>query len=146
MLSLFSRVSYVKLGRNSQLFILIGGLLICSSRIFDVVKSSHTTMSETGDRSWGHLADTELFGRSNGKCEYAIVSDDKSAEFSSSECTQAAHCMIYSKFSDKVFGIYNPRAAILVSRYHCIISCYREFDNHISKNYIAFFVQHVFCF
>lgn len=73
-----------------------------------------TDMADTGDRSWGHLADTEHFGR---PCtNYIIV---PKADFDLPKyrrSTRAAHCMIYSRTEERIFGIYRARAMILVSK------------------------------
>ncbi|XP_066992707.1 U8 snoRNA-decapping enzyme [Anabrus simplex] len=71
-------------------------------------------MSETGDRSWGHLADTECFGRSCLNSDYVIISKEDLNLPQYKKSTQACHCMIYSRHTDKVFGIYHPRAAVLM--------------------------------
>jgi hypothetical protein len=71
-------------------------------------------MADTGDGSWGHLEETEHFGR---VCtNYVLVPkvDLELPKYYGS--THAGHCMIYSRTEERIFGIYSARAVILVSR------------------------------
>lgn len=75
---------------------------------------------DTGDRTWGNsawrLAATERFGRpSPSESDYVLVSKDELNKPLYRDCVQASHCMIFAKNNEKTFGVYNPRAAVLVS-------------------------------
>ncbi|PSN48637.1 U8 snoRNA-decapping enzyme [Blattella germanica] len=68
--------------------------------------------STTGDKSWGHLADTERYGRKSDDYVTIPRSDLFKAQYKG--LMHAAHCMIYSRTSDRIFGIYSARAIILM--------------------------------
>lgn len=72
-------------------------------------------MTSTGDRTWGWLGSTEEFGRDAEPNEFEVICKSELLDKKYSCATQAAHCMIYAENTEKVFGIYNPRASILVS-------------------------------
>jgi hypothetical protein len=76
-------------------------------------------MADTGDGTWGHLADTEHFGRVSR--DYIVVpkADFDLPKYRGS--TRAGHCMIYSRSEEKIFGIYTARAMILVSGDPCAL-------------------------
>lgn len=71
-------------------------------------------MTETGDGTWGHLEDTECFGRTSRSSDYTVLTKDTLTETKYVSCTQAAHCMIYAKDTKRIFNLYNARAAILM--------------------------------
>lgn len=73
--------------------------------------------SDTGDRTWGHLADTELFGRVSNCADYIQLSTDALKDPQYHECTQACHCMIFARSTERIFNVYSSRAAVLVSDY-----------------------------
>ncbi|KAJ4439640.1 hypothetical protein ANN_07768 [Periplaneta americana] len=69
-------------------------------------------MANTGDRSWGHLADTEHFGRA---CtNYIVIAKEDLDQPQYCGSTHAGHCMIYSRTNERIFGIYSARAVILM--------------------------------
>lgn len=70
--------------------------------------------ADTGDRTWGHLADTELFGRVSDSADYMQLPTDALKDPQYHECTQACHCMIFARSSQRIFNIYSARAAILM--------------------------------
>ncbi|XP_054287088.1 U8 snoRNA-decapping enzyme isoform X2 [Macrosteles quadrilineatus] len=70
--------------------------------------------SDTGDRTWGHLASTEHFGRITDSSDYIQVDRDNLKNDPYFNSTQASHCMIFARNDKKTFGVYNPRAAILM--------------------------------
>lgn len=72
-------------------------------------------MSTTGDRTWGWLGSTEHFGRIPEPQEFIVIPKLQIHDEKYAQSTQAAHCLIYAENNEKVFGIYNPRASILVS-------------------------------
>lgn len=72
-------------------------------------------MTNTGDRTWGWLGSTEAFGRLPEPNEFIVIPKTQIYCDKYASSTQAAHCLIYAETSEKVFGIYNPRASILVS-------------------------------
>lgn len=71
-------------------------------------------MTSTGDRTWGWLGNTEEFGRDAEPNEFKVIPNSQILNEKYLCGTQAAHCMIYAENTEKVFGIYNPRATILV--------------------------------
>lgn len=75
--------------------------------------------TNTGDRTWGHLASTEHFGRISNPQDYIEVEKENLKNDPYFNSTQASHCMIFARNDKKTFGVYNPRAAILVSRLIC---------------------------
>lgn len=73
-------------------------------------------MSSTGDCTWGWLGSTEQFGRDPEPNEFIIIPKSEIHDEKYARSTQATHCLIYADNSnERIFGIYNPRAAILVS-------------------------------
>ncbi|XP_075225023.1 U8 snoRNA-decapping enzyme-like isoform X2 [Lycorma delicatula] len=74
----------------------------------------------TGDRTWGvdnspyRLASTEHFGRPSTPDEYIHVKQDELKLPLYKDCTQASHCMIYARNNEKIFGVYHPRASVLM--------------------------------
>lgn len=72
-------------------------------------------MSTTGDHTWGHLGSTEQFGRDAESNEFVVIPKSQIYDKKYVSSTQAAHCIIYAENNEKIFGIYNARAAILVS-------------------------------
>lgn len=83
-----------------------------------VAKSRFFIMnSDTGDRTWGHLADTELFGRVSDSADYTQLSIDALKDPQYHGYTHACHCMIFARNSERIFNVYIARAAILVSVY-----------------------------
>jgi len=72
-------------------------------------------MTSTGDRTWGWLSDTEQFGRDAEPNEFKVIPKSQIQNNKYARSTQAVHCLIYAENNEKVFGIYNPRAAILVN-------------------------------
>lgn len=79
--------------------------------------------SDTGDRTWGHLASTEHFGRITDSSDYIQVDKENLENDPYYNSTQASHCMIFARNNVKTFGVYNPRAAVLVSAIClCILS------------------------
>jgi hypothetical protein len=79
-------------------------------------KHSMIDAADTGDGTWGHLADTEHFGRVSRKCIIVPRADLDLPKYRGS--TRAVHCMIYSRSEERIFGIYSSRAIILVSVRH----------------------------
>lgn len=73
--------------------------------------------SDTGDRTWGHLADTELFGRVSNLSDYIQLPTDALKDPQYQKCTQACHCMVFARNTARVFNVYSARAAVLVSDY-----------------------------
>ncbi|XP_047001221.1 U8 snoRNA-decapping enzyme-like [Schistocerca americana] len=71
-------------------------------------------MTETGDGSWGHLEDTEYFGRISSTTDYAVLTKENLKESKYATCTQAAHCMIYCTHTQRIFDLYSARAAVLM--------------------------------
>lgn len=69
----------------------------------------------TGDRTWGHLATTEHYGRVTDSSDYIQVGKECLKNDPYYNSAQASHCMIFARNNTKTFGVYNPRAAILVS-------------------------------
>lgn len=74
---------------------------------------------DTGDRTWGSsawcLSATEHFGRpSPSESDYLLVTKDELKKPLYKECTQASHCMVFARNNEKIFGVYNPRAAVLM--------------------------------
>lgn len=79
---------------------------------------------DTGDRTWGHLASTEHFGRITESSDYIQVDKENLENDPYYNSTQASHCMIFARNKTKTFGVYNPRAAVLVSsEYHVRSVC-----------------------
>lgn len=72
--------------------------------------------ADTGDGTWGHLADTEHFGRISRNCIVVPKADLDLPKYRGS--TRAVHCVIYSRSEERIFGIYSSRAIILVSVRH----------------------------
>lgn len=72
-------------------------------------------MTSTGDRTWGWLGSTEQFGRDAEPNEFTIIPKSELHDDKYTCSTQAAHCVIYAESNEKIFDIYNARAAILVS-------------------------------
>lgn len=72
-------------------------------------------MSNTGDCTWGWLGSTEQFGRDAEPNEFIVIPKSQIYHKKYACSTQAAHCAIYADNNEKVFGIYNSRATILVS-------------------------------
>lgn len=70
--------------------------------------------ADTGDRTWGHLADTELFGRISDSADYILLSTDDLKDPQYHDCTQACHCMIFARNLEKIFNIYSTRASVLM--------------------------------
>jgi hypothetical protein len=70
-------------------------------------------MEDTGDGSWGHLEETEHFGRACTNYEIVPKAGLELPKYCGS--THAGHCMIYSRTEERIFGIYTARAVILVS-------------------------------
>lgn len=70
---------------------------------------------DTGDRTWGHLASTEQYGRITDSSDYIQVDKENLENDPYYNSTQASHCMIFARNKTKTFGVYNPRAAVLVS-------------------------------
>lgn len=73
-------------------------------------------MTPNGDHTWGWLGSTEQFGRDAEPNEFTVIpkSQIHNAKYACS--TRAVHCLIYAEnTNEKIFEIYNPRAAILVS-------------------------------
>lgn len=82
-------------------------------RISTIVFVFSSTPSNTGDLTWGHLEDTEVYGRKSVAQDYVPI--EKYLLKDQSCITQeASHCLIYAKNSTKVFNVYNTRAVILV--------------------------------
>jgi hypothetical protein len=77
---------------------------------------SMTEAAGTGDSTWGHLADTEHFGRVSRNYIVVPKADLDLPKYRGS--THAGHCMIYSRSEERIFGIYSSRAMILVSVRH----------------------------
>lgn len=73
-------------------------------------------VADTGDRTWGHLADKEHFGRVSRNYIVVPKADLDLPKYCGS--TRAGHCMIYSRSEERIFGIYSARAVILVSARH----------------------------
>lgn len=73
-------------------------------------------MTSNGDHTWGWLGSTEQFGRLPELNEFIVIPKSQIRDEKYACSTNAAHCLIYAENSEKVFGIYNPRATILVSR------------------------------
>lgn len=71
-----------------------------------------TDMADFGDGSWGHLAETEHFGRACTNYILVPKADLCLPKYSGS--THAGHCLIFSRTEEKIFGIYAARAVILV--------------------------------
>lgn len=79
-------------------------------------KHSMTDAADTGDSTWGHLADTEHFGRVSRNYIVVPKADLDLPKYRGS--TRAGHCMIYSRSEERIFGVYSSRAMILVSVRH----------------------------
>lgn len=73
--------------------------------------------SDTADGTWGHLEDTELFGRVSNSADYIELSADALKEPQYHDCVQACHCMIFARSTNRIFNLYSSRAAVLVSGY-----------------------------
>lgn len=71
---------------------------------------------DSGDRTWGHLASTEHYGRITDSSDYITVDKENLKNDPYYNSTHASHCMIFARNNNKTFGVYNPRAAILVSK------------------------------
>nr|XP_018900102.1 PREDICTED: uncharacterized protein LOC109032434 [Bemisia tabaci]XP_018900103.1 PREDICTED: uncharacterized protein LOC109032434 [Bemisia tabaci]XP_018900104.1 PREDICTED: uncharacterized protein LOC109032434 [Bemisia tabaci]XP_018900105.1 PREDICTED: uncharacterized protein LOC109032434 [Bemisia tabaci] len=70
--------------------------------------------SDTGDRTWGHLASTEIYGRPSTADEYTeLTKEEINSEHYSSK-TNACHCLLFARKNKKTFGVYNPRATVLM--------------------------------
>lgn len=65
------------------------------------------------DFTWGHLEDTEVYGRRAETEDFIVVDKDNlSPEL---KVTRAAsHGLIYARSSTKAFDLYSIRAAVLV--------------------------------
>lgn len=72
-------------------------------------------MTTTGDCTWGWLGSTEQFGREAEPNEFIVIQKSQLQDEKYTCSTQAAHCVIYADNSEKIFGIYNARATVLVS-------------------------------
>lgn len=72
-------------------------------------------MAITGDHTWGWLGSTEQFGRDTNPRDFTVIPKSQICDQKYKQSTQAAHCAIYANNDDKIFGIYNARAAVLVS-------------------------------
>lgn len=72
-------------------------------------------MTSTGDYTWGWLGSTEQFGRDAEPNEFIVIPKSQIHDSKYACSTQAVHCLIYAENNEKIFGIYNPRATILVS-------------------------------
>lgn len=79
-------------------------------------------MSNTGDFTWGWLGSTEQFGRDAELNEFIVIPESKIHDEKYAHLTHATHCAIYADNDEKVFGIYNSRATILVSSIISIIT------------------------
>lgn len=79
-------------------------------------KHSMADAADTGDSTWGHLADKEHFGRVSRNYIVVPKADLDLTKYRGS--TRAGHCMIYSRSEERIFGIYSSRAVILVSVRH----------------------------
>jgi hypothetical protein len=77
--------------------------------------------ADTGESTWGHLADTEHFGRVSRNYVVVPKADLNLPKYRGS--TRAGHCMIYSRSEERIFGIYSARAMVLVSVQHLCIVC-----------------------
>lgn len=69
-------------------------------------------MADIGDGSWGHLAETEHFGRVCTNYVLVPKADLGLPKYCGS--THAGHCLIFSRTEEKIFGIYTARAVILM--------------------------------
>lgn len=85
--------------------------------------------SDTGDLTWGHLEDTEVYGRKAPADDFIEIDRNAMKDKSEIKC-EASHCLIYAKNNKKVFDVYSPRAVILVC---CIKSLSNEFYGIIRK-------------
>ncbi|XP_050433906.1 U8 snoRNA-decapping enzyme-like isoform X2 [Adelges cooleyi] len=72
------------------------------------------TSTSTGDGTWGWLGVDEDLGREAEPNEFVRLPEDKINETKYKSLTNAAHCMVYAENSEKVFGIYKIRAAVLM--------------------------------
>ena len=71
--------------------------------------------------TWGHLEDTEVYGRKAVADEYIPV--DKETVFNQYPVDrEASHCLIYAKCNSKVFNVYFCRAVVLVRDFKLISS------------------------
>jgi len=75
-------------------------------------KHSMADAADTGDSTWGHLADKEHFGRVSRNYIVVPKADLDLTKYRGS--TRAGHCMIYSRSEERIFGIYSSRAVILM--------------------------------
>ncbi|XP_025207964.1 uncharacterized protein LOC112603555 isoform X2 [Melanaphis sacchari] len=83
--------------------------------INSLYSEKNSVMTSTGDRTWGWLGSTEGFGRLPEPNEFIVIPKSQIYNEKYTSCsTQAAHCLIYAENDEKVFGIYNPRASILM--------------------------------
>ncbi|XP_065223969.1 U8 snoRNA-decapping enzyme-like [Planococcus citri] len=69
--------------------------------------------SKTGDLTWGHLEDTEVFGRRAVEDDYIVV-DKETASKKYQIDAEASHCIIYAKSDRMIFDVYCCRAVILM--------------------------------
>ena len=98
----------------------ISCLLYTSHYLFSrckIAKSRFIMNSDSGDRTWGHLAETELFGRVSDSADHIEMSIDVLDKPQYHNCTHACHCMIFARNTERIFNVYCARAAILVSLY-----------------------------
>lgn len=82
--------------------------------INSLYSEENSVMTNTGDRTWGWLGSTEAFGRLPEPNEFIVIPKSQIYCEKYASSTQAAHCLIYAETDEKVFGIYNPRASILM--------------------------------
>lgn len=67
--------------------------------------------AKTGDGEWGHLAcDAHLAERTSAK-DYEEITFENSLSI---KYSHAAHCMIFARWNEPRFKLYNPRAAVLL--------------------------------
>jgi hypothetical protein len=110
-------------------------------------------LADTGDRTWGYLADTEHFGRVSRNYSVVPKADLDLPKYRGS--TRAGHCMIYSRSEERIFGIYSARAMILVSARHLCTDWYifikaisrihlqreRRFHKQVLQHRVKFMVE-----
>lgn len=65
----------------------------------------------TGDLTWGHLKDSESFGRKTSSEDFILWKEETNFKIK----TEASHCLLYARNNSKIFDVYHPRASILVS-------------------------------
>lgn len=80
--------------------------------------------SNTGDLTWGHLEDTEVYGRRTVEDDYIQV-DRETVSKQYPIGREASHCLIYAKNNNKIFDVYCCRAVVLVCNFNFVLKIHQ---------------------